>query len=255
MAKRKKRSLLSTVFTTVFILAALAGAVYYISSFFLKPSFVHYKQYGIDIPRNYSIHGIDVSKHQGIISWKDVKEMQVRDVKIDFAFIKATEGIGRIDEQFRRNWFNAQKAGIPRGAYHFFIASKSGKAQAENFLETVQPQKGDLSPVLDVETTNGTSIDVLQQRVSDWLIAVEKVFHVKPIIYTNSDFYRLFLAGRFDDYPLWVAHYFVQDKPRTARNWLFWQHNETGHVNGIAGFVDFNVFNGDSTVFKKLLQR
>ncbi|MEO8769779.1 MAG: GH25 family lysozyme [Ferruginibacter sp.] len=255
MAKRKKRSLLSTVFITVIILAVLAVAAYYISSFFLKPSFVHYKQYGIDIPRNYSLHGIDVSKHQGIISWKDVKEMQVKDVKIDFAFIKATEGIGRIDEQFRRNWFNAQKAGIPKGAYHFFIASKSGKAQAENFLETVQPQKGDLYPVLDVEQTFGTSIDVLQQRVSDWLIAVEKVYHVKPIIYTNADFYRIFLAGRFDDYPLWVAHYLVQDKPRVTREWLIWQHSETGHVNGISNFVDFNVFNGDSTAFKKLLLR
>ena len=255
MAKRKKRSLFSTVFITVIVLAALAVAAYYISSFFLKPSFVHYKQYGIDIPRNYSMHGIDVSKHQGIISWKDVKEMQVKDVKIDFAFIKATEGIGRIDEQFRRNWFNAQKAGITRGAYHFFIASKSGKAQAENFLETVQPQKGDLYPVLDVEQTNGTSIDVLQQRVSDWLIAVEKVYHVKPIIYTNADFYRIFLAGRFDDYPLWVAHYLVQDKPRVTRDWIIWQHSETGHVNGISNFVDFNVFNGDSTAFKKLLLR
>ncbi len=253
MAKRKKKGILRTIIVTVIVLAALAMAAYYISSSYLKPSFVHYREYGIDIPRNFSIHGIDVSKHQGIISWKDVKEMQVKDIKIDFAFIKATEGIGRIDEQFRRNWFNAEKAGITKGAYHFFIASKSGKAQAENFLETAQLEKGDLYPVLDVEQTYGTPIDVLQQRVSDWLMAVEKKYHVKPIIYTNADFYKTFLAGRFDDYPLWVAHYLVQFKPRIERSWFFWQHNETGHVNGIGTFVDFNVFNGDSLAFKKLL--
>lgn len=252
MAK-KKRNLNGPVFITLIILAALAMASYYISDYFYKPSFVHYREFGIDLPVNYKIHGIDVSKYQQEISWKSVKEMEVKKVKINFAFIKATEGMGRIDENYRRNWFNAQKAGVARGAYHFFISSKSGKAQAENFIETVRLQKGDLPPVLDIEQTNGVSIADLQQRVSDWLEMVEKKYRVKPVIYTNADFYQSFLSGRFDDYPLWVAHYLVKDKPRISRNWTFWQHNETGHVNGINSFVDFNVFNGDSTAFQKLL--
>jgi len=174
-------------------------------------------------------------------------------VKIDFVFVKATEGIGKIDENFRRNWFKTKKTGITRGAYHFFMAGKSGKAQAENFLETVQLQKGDLPPVLDIEQAGGASLTDLQQRVSDWLLMVEKRYRVKPIIYTNADFYKTFLAGRFDEYPLWVAHYLVKDKPRIDRNWSFWQHNEAGHVNGINSYVDFNVFNGDSATFRKLL--
>ena len=40
------------------------------------------------------------------------------------------------------------------------------------------------------------------------------------------------------------------EKPVIDRSWTFWQHSETGHVNGIDGYVDFNVFNGDSTAFK-----
>ncbi len=255
MAKRKKRNLFRTVAASIVVLAILGTVGYYISNYFYKPTFVHYKEFGIGLPQPYEMHGIDVSKHQGVISWKDVKEMKVQEVQIGFAFIKATEGIGRIDEQFRRNWFNAQKAGITRGAYHFFIASKSGKAQAENFLETAHLQKGDLYPVLDVEQTHGTSTANLQQRVADWLDMVEAKYKVKPIIYTNADFYKNFLAGRFDDYPLWVAHYLVKDKPRINRNWYFWQHSETGHVNGIESFVDFNVFRGDSIDLKKLLLR
>lgn len=170
-----------------------------------------------------------------------------------FSFIKATEGIGRVDDQFRRNWFKAKEAGLPRGAYHFFIGSKSGKAQAQNFIETVNLDKGDMPPVLDIEQTNGANISDLQQRVKDFLKMLEDHYKVKPIIYTNIDFYDSFLDGTFDDYQLWVAHYFVEDKPRIKRKWLFWQHNDKGHVNGIADYVDFNVFNGDSAAFKKLL--
>lgn len=254
MAKRKK-SLWRTVAVMVFVLVLLSAVAYFISNYYHKPSFVHYPAFGISLPANYSIHGIDVSKHQHNIAWSEVKNMKVKNVQIGFVFIKATEGLGRVDEQFRRNWFQAQKAGIPRGAYHFFIGSKSGKAQAENFLETVKPESGDLPPVLDVEQTNGASVADLQQRVADWLNMVEKKYKVKPIIYTNADFYTNFLAGRFDNYPLWVAHYLVKDKPRVQRNWHFWQHSETGHVNGIEPYVDFNVFNGDSLSFKKLLMR
>ena len=82
---------------------------------------------------------------------------------------------------------------------------------------------------------------------------MEAYYKVKPIIYTNVDFYENFLSDSFDNYPLWIAHYLVQDKPRIKRNWMFWQHNERGHVNGIDAFVDFNVFNGDSTAFSQLL--
>ena len=199
------------------------------------------------------MHGIDVSHHQDNIDWDAVKAMKVQEIKIDFVFIKATEGLGRVDNAFRRNWFNARQAGIPRGAYHYFLPSKSGKAQAENFIATIQPEKGDLPPVLDIEQTNGASVEDIQQRAKDWLMMIEKQFKVKPIIYTNVDFYENFLAGKFDEYPLWIAHYLVQDKPRIQRHWTFWQHNEKGHVNGIDANVDFNVFNGDSTGFTKLL--
>lgn len=235
------------------ILAVAAGLVYYITDYFYRPKFVRYPAFGIDMPVNFSIHGIDVSRHQHAIDWADVKQMQVKDIKMGFGFIKATEGIGRVDDQFRRNWLKAKESGMPRGAYHFFISSKSGKAQASNFIETVDLSKGDLPPVLDVETVNGASKTDLQQRVKDCLMMMEAHYKVRPIIYTNVEFYDSFLAGAFDDYPLWVAHYLEHDKPRIQRKWSFWQHNDKGHVNGIDAYVDFNVFNGDSTDFKKML--
>ncbi len=235
------------------VLAAVAISVYFLNQYYSRPKFVRYPAFGIDIPVNYQIHGIDVSRYQHNIDWKAVEAMEDKELKIGFAFIKATEGLGRVDNGFRQNWFNAKKAKVPRGAYHFFISSKSGKAQAENFIETVNLLPGDLPPVLDIETANGASVTDIQQRVKDWLLMIEKRYKVKPIIYTNIDFYENFLDGAFDDYPLWVAHYYVKDKPRIKRKWDFWQHNEKGRVNGIDSFVDFNVFKGDSAAFRKLL--
>jgi lysozyme len=250
---KQKKSATKDFVVNLLILLVAGSATYFISNYFNKPRFVRYPGFDINIPVNFSIHGIDISHHQGKIDWGEVKEMQIRNIKIGFAFIKATEGTTTVDETFRKNWFNAKEINLPRGAYHFFVASKSGKIQADNFIQTVTLQKGDLPPVLDVELINGTSKTDLQQRVKDWLIIVGNKYHVKPIIYTNVDFYENYLAGSFDDYPLWVAHYLVQDKPRITRNWVMWQHNEKGHVNGIDAFVDFNAFNGDSTDFKNLL--
>lgn len=253
LAKNKKQHPVERILIFTLLASLVTAAVYLGINLFYKPRFIHYAGFGIDIPANYSIHGIDVSRHQSEIDWDEVKAMQVKDIKIGFGFIKATEGVKNEDEQFERNWTEVKKANIVRGAYHFFVPSKSGKLQAQNFIETVTLKSGDLPPVLDVEYISNTSVEKLQQGVTDWLNVVETHYHIKPIIYTNASFYSNYLGKKFDEYPLWVAHYLVKDKPNIERNWIFWQHNETGQVNGIEANVDFNVFNGDSAAFKNIL--
>jgi lysozyme len=218
-----------------------------------KARFVKYPAFGISIPENYSIHGIDVSRYQQTIAWDAVREMKVKKIRLGFAFIKATEGIGNVDPQFHRNWRKSKQSGVIRGAYHFFLASKDGRSQAEHFIRTVELQPGDLPPVVDIELTNGTPTVALKKELKEWLAVVEEYYKVKPIIYTNVDFYSRHLDKEFDSYPLWAAHYYQYNEPRIRRSWSFWQHSEEGRVNGIYSKVDFNVFNGDSTEFRSLL--
>lgn len=218
-----------------------------------RAEYIRYDKFGIEIPTNYSVHGIDVSKYQRVIDWESVKAMKVEDVEINFAFIKATEGNINEDKYFKRNWKKAKLAKVTRGAYHFFLATKNGKTQAENFISSVDLEPGDLPPVLDVEQTYGVPPQKIRERVKEWLVTVESFYGVKPIIYTNVDFYKNYLDEGFNDYPLWVAHYVNRGKPRIYRDWHFWQYSETGRVNGIASKVDFNVFNGDSAEFRRLL--
>ncbi len=244
------RLLLTLLIASVFVMLCFQIYDWWLER---KSHFVRYPQFGIDIPVNYTIHGIDVSKYQNIIDWPSVKEMNVNNVQISFVFIKATEGLGNEDAFFQRNWKKTRSIGLIRGAYHFFLATKSGKAQAENFINSVTLQSGDLPPVLDIEQTYGVPPDKLRERAKEWLETVQAYYGTPPIIYTNVDFYKRYLKDDFDKYPLWVAHYLQPEQPRIYRNWTFWQHNEDGRVNGIVTHVDFNVFNGDSLEFRKLL--
>ncbi|RFM29951.1 glycoside hydrolase family 25 protein [Deminuibacter soli] len=238
----------------IVLLLAGAGAYLWITGWFEPEArFVHYTGFDIDMPQGYMLHGVDVSKHQGKIYWPAVKKMHVQDVRIGFAFIKATEGLGNVDRQFRRNWARAKESGVPRGAYHFFLATKSGKAQAENFIHTVTLEPGDLPPVLDIEQLYGVRPEQMRKEVLAWLQTVEQAYHVKPILYSYVDFYEQYLGTPFDEYPLWIAHYVQEEQPRIKRDWIFWQHNEQGNVDGIESKVDFNVFKGDSTDFRDLL--
>jgi len=254
MPSRQKKKISRWIISIALVaLIGLAGWLVYQWLLYRKSKFTRYPEFGIGIPTEYTIHGIDVSRYQQLIAWEEVKSMKVDDIQLGFAFIKATEGIGNVDPQFNRNWRRSKHNNIVRGAYHFFIASKDGKLQAENFIKRVELESGDLPPVLDVEQRNGVSKAQLQKEVRKWLETVEAYYHVTPVIYTNVDFYDQNLGSEFDKYPLWAAHYYREDQPRIKRGWVFWQHNDRGNVNGIISKVDFNVFNGDSLEFKSLL--
>ncbi len=254
-SRRKKRSPRWILSIVLIALISLACWMFYKWWAYQQVKFTRYPEFGITIPNDYLIHGIDVSRYQQLIAWEEVKKMQVGTIQLGFAFIKATEGLGNTDPQFRRNWKRTRDHGVVRGAYHFFIASKDGRLQAENFIKRVNLEPGDLPPVLDVEQRFGTSKAQLKKEVQKWLDVVEAYYQVKPIIYTNVDFYRQYLGKEFDNYPLWVAHYYQHEQPRISRTWSFWQHNDQGNVNGITAKVDFNVFRGDSVDFNNLLIR
>jgi lysozyme len=213
-----------------------------------------YKSFNVRIPSGYTIHGIDVSSYQGKINWQKVKAMNDDGVHISFAFIKATEGVLSMDPYFQRNWREAPKAGIICGAYHFFLPQKSGLWQARFFLQTVKVEKGDLPMVVDVEQLYKTSPAKMREQLLSFVNHIENKTGVKPIIYTNISFYQDYLSGYFDDYTLWIAHYYQPVLNIGSKtNWQFWQHSDKARINGINQKVDFNIFKGDSTAFQKLL--
>lgn len=253
-ASSKKRLVIILLFIAIGTIVLYKGFLFFLQQQEKKQARLsRYDIFGIGIPQGYLIHGIDISSHQGFVFWPSVKRMRVEEVKVGFVFIKATEGLKEEDRLFKRNWEGVKQAHIPRGAYHFFLATKSGWIQARNFIKTVSLQKGDLPPALDVEELYGVPPAIMRSRVKECLQKLELWYHVKPLLYTNIDFYQNYLGKEFDDYPLWVANYLEPEKPHIKRDWLFWQHNDKGRIDGIRTGVDFNVFNGDTLAFKRIL--
>lgn len=202
--------------------------------------------FGIIMPKGYTVHGIDISKHQGTIEWERVGRMKKEGIQISFVFIKATEGITRQDNKFEANWKQSDRSGLLRGAYHFYYPSRDANKQADNFINVVKLAKGDLPPVVDIEYSNGKSEKKICNDLKVFIGRLEKQYGVKPILYTNTNFYNTYLIGQFEEYPLWIAGYFDHERfyNEFTTPWIFWQHSEKGKVDGIRGNVDFNVFKG-----------
>lgn len=189
----------------------------------------------------FAVHGIDVSHHQVEINWDTVATQ-----KIDFAFIKATEGREFKDNCFNHNWGELKRVNIKRGAYHFFHPNLSAQEQASNFIKTVDMDFGDLPPVLDFEVTNDLSKKEIIAQLKIWLDLVEKHYKIRPIIYTNQKLYFHYLLNDFQAYPIWMARYNTAEPILLSqKGWDFWQYGNKGSVKGVNGFVDLNVFQGN----------
>ena len=236
--------------------AVLAVYIYFFYYIFVGPFGFRWRAlYGdVSYPEGYEIHGIDISHHQGRIDWQELKDKGVIDkFPIRFVMIKATEGASQIDENFRENFYQAREHGFTRGAYHFYSVHSSAADQARFFISKVKLENGDLPPVLDVEHKPKKQTDEqFKASVLEWLQIVERHYGVKPIIYTYYKFKTRYLNDPiFDDYPYWIAHYYV-DQVEYDGPWKFWQHTDVGRLPGIKGDVDFNIYNGSFYDLRKL---
>jgi len=252
--KHRRTSNRKPLLATLFALLIAGAAIAILLLTYTRPTHppTLYPDFGIHMPGNHTIFGIDVSHYQDDIAWDQVARMHERNVRIGFAFIKATEGTRLTDPRFQRNWRQAAAHGIPKGAYHYFIPDRDPATQARHFIATVKLRKGDLPPVLDVEETGNIPRNTLRTRVRQWLDIVERHYRVKPILYTGVDFYHKTLGNAFDEYPLWAAHYLRRESPRIRRAWSFWQFSDKASVSGIRHRVDFNAFHGDSADFQRI---
>lgn len=208
----------------------------------------------IDVPQKHSIHGIDVSHHNGNVPWHRISQLDLFDtVSVKFVFIKATEGRSLQDPNFHTNWHHAKQKGLTRGAYHFYIPTRDPIEQARNFCQLVKLEEGDLPPVCDIEVTNQVNQHQLKRNVKKFLDYLSKHYQTNPILYTNLRMYSdLFNNEEFNDFHLWLASY-DEENIVEPNNLRFWQYSKHGKLKGNSKSWDYNVFLGDHTEFATML--
>ncbi|KPA23283.1 Lysozyme M1 precursor [Shimia sp. SK013] len=197
-------------------------------------------------PRAYPIHGIDVSRWQGEIDWREAQRAGV-----SFAFFKATEGGDLADPRFDDHRRGAQAAGVPWGAYHYYYFCRSAEEQARWFIRNV-PRGSDLPHVLDMEwtprsktCTKRPSGAKVRSEARKFLSILQKHYDRRPIVYTTVDFYQDTGIGQVGGTEFWLRS--VAGHPKDVypgSRWTFWQYTGTGEVPGVDGEVDINVFRG-----------
>ena len=173
-------------------------------------------------------------------------------MRLDFIFIKATEGDSHVDSKFSEWRATARGKGLPCGAYHF-LRGGDIKPQIDRFLQTIgYLQTGELPCVLDWEARDAKSVS----DAATWLQAVEAKTGITPIIYSSHSFLiEKNLPDSFAKYPLWIARpgsdtpFYNGKLPRPWNTWAFWQ--KAFGENGSASGFDENVYNGSIEDMKK----
>lgn len=191
------------------------------------------------------VNGIDVSEYDDAVDWATAKG-----AGIDYAFVRVSDGLAFPDSKFADYWPAARAAGVMRGAYQYFRPDVDPVQQANLLLTamgTLMP--GDLPPVLDLEVADGLSTAAVTAAVQTWISTVTTAIGRPPIVYAGLYSWPSLTGGAdVTTSPLWIAQYTTAacpDIPDPWTQWLFWQHSDTGAVDGVTSSqLDLDVFNG-----------
>ena len=193
-----------------------------------------------------TLRAIDVSLYQKTIDWQAVKNGLADGLPVAWAFIKCGQR-NYNDPFFKRNWTEAKRAGVKRGAYWYSDTRHDPIAQAWLFWNSIKDDAGEARPVIDIEqgdTPTRADFNFHMRLTREF----ESVSGITPIIYTRAGWWNPRTDGAdYSRYPLWVANYRTPQnpitKPTLPRGWTkaaVWQYTDSGRCSGIVGPVDCN---------------
>ena len=202
--------------------------------------------------KDYPMRGVDVSAFQRTIDWPRLVET----TKIDFAFIKGSEGAQVQDRTYPQNW-SAASGLVARSAYHFFTFCASGQAQATNFLNVLAPGS-ELPPAVDVEFSGNCrsykSLTAVRAQLRVFLSIVRDATQRTPILYVTSQSFERIVRGNFDGYPLWVRDVVSVPSSMDFPSLLFWQYAGNGRAEGVRSLIDLNAFVGSKAQYRAFVK-
>ena len=190
------------------------------------------------VNNNSYILGLDISKWNGNIDWKAVKE-----ANIDFVIIRAGYGTGYVDPYFKKNIESAIKNNLMVGIYWFSYAHsyQGAKLEAEKCYKTIKKYKDNISlPVFwdfEYDSVNyarkhGYSIsNKLASGMADTFCTTIKNKGMRAGIYTNIDYSKRYFTKKvLNKYHCWVAQW--TSNCTYKEHYIIWQCTDNFRING-----------------------
>lgn len=195
------------------------------------------------------LKGIDISRYQAGIN--------INVLDIDFVIVKATEGVGYSDTNYKEYLTAAINSNKKIGLYHYARPDLGNTPEDEAtwFISKAKDYIKKAILVLDWEVNISNT---------DWAYNFLKTVYektgVRPIIYMSAspantyDWTRV-VNGNFG---LWIASYGANTgapgTPPTNKYWPFyilWQYTSKGYINGYSKNLDLDYFYGTKDTWDK----
>lgn len=192
------------------------------------------------------VMGIDVSKWNGTIDWKSVKQSGINYVIIRCGYRGTSTGALVEDPKYKANIKGATDAGLKVGVYFFSQAVDEIEAvqEASMVLSLVSGYKISYPIFLDVEAAsngraNNISKDMRTKVCKAFCQTIQNSGYTAGV-YANKDWLTNKIdASQLGSYKIWLAQYAA--KPSYTGRYEMWQYKDTGSVPGISGHVDLNL--------------
>jgi len=195
------------------------------------------------------MNGIDVSHHQDRI---DFKKVIADSQKIEFVYMKATQGVGYTDTRLHYNAVEAKKVATKIGYYHYASLNtrdivKDSVDEARYFVSVIANCPfPDLPVVLDIEENKaGLSPNDIMLWINTFFDELTKLGYKDHVLYSYTPFLNANLPTNHNlgNIKLWIAAYTNTKSPRLPIGWKdhwLWQYSAKGKIDGISGDVDMN---------------
>ncbi len=191
------------------------------------------------------VMGIDVSKWNGTIDWKQVKASGVNYVIIRCGYRGSSAGSLFVDPKYKANIEGATKAGLKVGVYFFSQAVDEVEAvqEASMVLDLVKNYKISYPIFLDVEASGGRADNIskaTRTAVCKAFCQTIQNYGYTAGIYANKSWLTSKIdTSQLGSYKIWLAQYAAA--PTYTGRYEMWQYKDSGSVPGISGHVDLNL--------------
>ena len=211
---------------------------------------------GIDVSR--WNHQIDAASGEYLpLDWQKIKA-----AGFDFVIIKAGSTRSGKEPTFEMDYAGAKDAGLKVGAYFYTYSSTVDgiKRDVTSLLEYIADKSFEYPIYFDLEDPSLISLgkEKLTELCEIFICSMQKNGYYAALYTNNNWLQNMLVTSRILSlFDIWYARYPLTEAPewneeKYGKQLSMWQYTQTGEIDGIDGYFDFNFcYRNYETIMKK----